>query len=181
MTESLRSKLQSALDREGVFVDPPLDDIGLKSDSWLRFSTMPFPPDVMIFPDEESLQGFVASCIGTGPFRNLEIYKEHGKAVGQQYHLPNGNRVDILCRERLHRGYGSFVVIELKRDHERGTVEQLIDYMEALKSQFPGHDVRGIIVSGREDRILSAELAHAKHHNIEWYCYHVVFEDETKE
>lgn len=169
-------KLYRSLQEAGIYTEPPLDDTGIGLDDWVRFSTGPFPPDAVVFSKEKYLQRFVEDCLGTGVFRNLELYKENRRTVGREYRLPNNMHIDLLCQERTRNGYGALVAIELKRERARGTVEQLIEYIDLLKQQFPSRSVRGIIVSGREDRVGAALLRSQNSHDITWYCYHVEFE-----
>ena len=65
---------------------------------------------------------------------------------------------------------------ELKREHQRGTVDQLLEYLDGLKALYPSRDVRGIIISGREDQVAAALLRGVTRHKIEWLCYDVTFE-----
>ena len=114
--------------------------------------------------------------MGSGVFRNLQVMKRNGKEVGREYRLPSGGQIDVLCEERTRRGKGALVVIELKRDRERGTVEQVIGYLDDLKRSFPSRGVRGIIISGREDQVAAAMLKGVRGYQIDWYCYRVTFE-----
>lgn len=169
-------RLQERANNAGLYSEPPLDDAGLRPDDWIFFSSGPIPPDAMMFSREEDLRQLVEACLGNGVFRNLELYKEAGSITGHEYRLPNGARIDLLCQERTKSGSGALVAMELKRDRERGTVDQMVDYLDALKKYFPQRKVRGIIISGREDRVGSALLKQVDGYEIDWYCYHADFE-----
>ena len=91
--------------------------------------------------------------------------------------MGNGQKIDLLAEEWTRSGQGALVAIELKKSKERGTVEQLVGYIDSLKSDFPGRPVKGIITSGLEDQVSAAVLkGMAPTHDICWYCYHVAFE-----
>jgi hypothetical protein len=158
------------LTEAGIYSEPGLTDSGLRLDDWVCLSTGPFPPDAAVFPKESALQRFVPACLGSGSFRNLELYKVRGGASGREFRLRGGRRIDLLCQERTRAGSGDLVVIELKREHERGTVEQVMGYMDALRLQFPSRKVRAIIVSGREEQVASARLKQVTGYDIRWLC-----------
>ena len=132
--------LQERLKEAGVYTEPPLTDAGLRLGDWVRFSSGPFPPDSAFFPRERDLQRFVEACLGTGPFRNLEPYRVGRRIMWREFRLPDGRKIDLLCQERAKSGRGALVAIELKREHERGTIEQTISYLDALQQL---HPVRG--------------------------------------
>lgn len=167
--EDLKQRLAQA----GVYSDPALTDSGLRQDDWILFATGPFPADSLFFPKERDLQRFVDACLGNGPLRNLEPFREGRRPVAWEYRLPNKLRIDLLCQERTKSGKGALVAIELKRDHEKGTVEQMVRYLDALKRRFPRREVRGIIISGREDQVAATRLKELRGYRVEWLCYHV--------
>jgi len=169
-------RLHDRFSQEGIYTEPPLVDSGLRLDDWLLFSSGPFPPDALVFATEKDLQRFVEACLGSGVFRNLELYRVRGDHSGREYPLSNGQRIDLLCQERTKSGFGALVVIELKREHERGTIDQVIGYLDALKNRFPTRAVRSMIVSGREDQVAAALLKEVTGYDIQWYCYQVNFE-----
>jgi len=169
--ETLDLRLREA----GIYTDPPLVDSGLRLDDWVLFSTGPFPPDSSFFPKEKDLKRFVEACLGSGVFRNLELCKLPGRQSGREFRLPDGRKIDLLCQERTRSGNGALVAIELKCEHERGTVEQLISYLDALKDIYPSRDVKGIIISGRENQVASAVLRNMTGYDIKWFCYQVTF------
>lgn len=171
-----REHLHQHLMEAGVYTEPPLVDLGLRLDDWVLFSTGPFPPDAAFFPREKDLQSFVEACLGSGVFRNLESYRPHGRTSCREYRLPNGDKIDLLCQERTRSGTGALVAVELKRERERGTVEQMISYLNALKALFPSRAIKGVIISGREDQVASALLSGITDYDIKWYCYQVTFE-----
>ena len=160
-----------------MYTEPRLADPGLRLDDWVWLSTGPFPPDSALFPRESDLQRFVQACLGSGVFRTLELFKAKGHASGREFRLPDGRRIDLLCQERAKAGNGALVVIELKREHERGTVEQVMSYVDALKLLYPSRVVRALIVSGREDQVASVRLGQISGYDIRWLCYHVTFTD----
>lgn len=167
--------LDGRLAEAGIYAEPRLADLSLRLDDWVLFSTGPFPPDSAFFPKEKDLQKFVESCLGTGNFKNLERLRLPGRSTGREFRLPSGERIDILCQERTRYGAGALVAIELKRDHERGTVEQMVGYLDALRELFPSRPVRGIIISGREERVAAEVLKQHSTYQIEWLCYQVEF------
>lgn len=174
------AEIEARFTEAGIYTEPRLADSGLRLDDWVWFSTGPFPPDSAFFPREADLQRFVQACIGSGAFRNLELCKVKGHASGREFRLPDGRRIDLLCQERTKSGTGGLVVIELKREHERGTVEQVMSYIDALKQLYPSRAVRAIIVSGREDQVASVRLGQVTGYDIRWLCYDVTFNELSK-
>jgi len=65
--------------------------------------------------------------------------------------------------------------MELKREHERGIVEQMIGYLDSLKGMFSEREVRGIIISGREDAVAATVLQGVSKYENSWFCYQVTF------
>ena len=51
-----------------------------------------------------------------------------------------------------------------------------MEYLKALKSMFSSRDVRGIIISGREDQVAATVLSEMGGYDIKWYCYRVSFD-----
>jgi len=94
---------------------------------------------------------------------------------GHEFCLDDGERIDLLCQERTRTGFEALVAIELKRGGGRGSVEQMLGYLKALRKQFPTRDVRGIIVSGQEDPATAALLKDLSGYRIELLCYQVTF------
>jgi hypothetical protein len=90
----------------------------------------------------------------------------------RQARLERGT-VDILCRDKATN---DFVVIELKaREPNKGTLEQLVDYMreiERSRAKPANVGVRGIIVSGRPDDRIMNDLP-AVTYRVDWLCYRV--------
>lgn len=170
--EGLGGRLAEA----GIYTEPKLGDLALRLDDWVLFSTGPFPPDSAFFPKERDLQRFVESCLGTGNFRNLELLRLPGRITGREFRLPSGHRIDLLCQERTRHGPGALVAIELKREHERGTVEQMVGYLDALRQLYPERPVRGLIISGREDQVAAGMLKQYSAYQIDWLCYQVEFQ-----
>jgi hypothetical protein len=152
------AQLEERLKEAGIYTEPPLADSAVRLDDWLLFSTGPFPPDSAFFSKEKDLQRFVEACLGNGAFRNLELFRSPGRASGREFRLPGGHRIDLLCQERTKSGVGALVAIELKRSQERGTVEQMVGYLEELKRLYPSRHVRGIIIAGREDQVAATLL-----------------------
>lgn len=168
------AQLETLLEESGIYTEPKIAASSLRLDDWILFSTGPFPRDAAFFPKEKDLQRFVQSCLGSGAFRNLELFKAGGSS-GREFRLPSGLRIDLLCQERTKSGVGALVAIELKRSHERGTIEQMVGYLEALKQLYPSRHVRGIIISGREDQVAATLLKDVTGHDIAWLCYDVTF------
>lgn len=174
-TPAVLEQIAQRFQEAGLYFDCPVSDSSLRPDDYVWISTGPFPPDAMLFPREADLRKFVLACLGSGAFRQLEPLK--GQSKGLEFSLPDGSRVDLLCQERAKSGAGALVAIEFKRDHQRGTIEQLIGYIEQLKVMFPGRPVKGIVISGREDQALAARLPiMAQGYDIRWFCYQVSFD-----
>lgn len=174
LSQRFLSKLRERLSANGVYTEPPIDSKGLRGRDWIYFARGPFPPDELLFPRERDLLRFVSACIGTGVFRDLRPAR-FARNGGREYRLPDGRRIDLLCEEKSNSGSGALVAIELKQDRERGVVEQLTEYLDALKALYPHRAVRGIIITGRESRIGSKVLKNLDGYSIEWYCYEVAF------
>jgi hypothetical protein len=170
-------RVDTRLMEAGIYTEPRVTDSGLRLDDWVLLSTGPFPPDSTLFPRESDLQRFVQACLGSGVFRNLELYRGRGNGSGREFRLPSGQRIDLLCQERTRTGHGALVVIELKREHERGTVDQVMGYIDELKKLFPARAVKSIIVSGREDQVASVRLRQVTGYDIRWLCYQVRFDE----
>lgn len=175
-TKVFLNRLEGQLEKAGIYTETRLSDSGLLLDDWVLFSTGPFPPDSWFFPREDDLRRFVEACLGKGKFRNLHICRFPGHKSGREYQLGDGRKIDLLCEERTKKGPGALVAIELKREHELGTVTQLIGYMDALRQLYPSRDVKGIIISGREERAESMVLRTVAGYDIEWFCYQVKFD-----
>jgi hypothetical protein len=171
------AQLGERLNEAGIYTEPPLANPEVRLDDWVLFSKGPFPPDSTIFSKEKDLQRFVEACLGKGTFRNLELFRAPGPVSGREFRLPSGHRIDLLCQERTKSGVGALVAIELKRSQERGTLEQMVGYLEELKQLHPCRHVRGIIISGREDQVAASLLKEQKGYDIGWLCYHVQFSD----
>jgi hypothetical protein len=152
-----------------------LIDPGLRLDDWVLFSTGPFPAASAFFSRESDLQRFVEACLGSSVFRNLEPFKPDGRRSCREFRLPDGRRIDLLCQERTKSGKGALVAIELKREQQRGTVQQLVEYLDALKRMFPSRTVKGVIISGREDQVAATMLKSVVGYDIQWFCYDVSF------
>ena len=167
-------RLGQRLAASGVYTEPPLDSKGLRGSDWVYFANGPFPPDAMLFPKERDLLRFVSACIGTGAFRDLRPARI-ARNGGREFRLPDGRRIDLLCEEKSASGKGALVAIELKQDRERGVVVQMVEYLDALKVLYPERPVRGIIITGREDRVGATMLRRFEGHEIDWFCYEVSF------
>ena len=73
--------LEDLLKEAGIYTEPPLADSAVRLDDWVLFSTGPFPPDSAFFPKEKDLQRFVEACLGSGAFRNLELFRSPGRVI----------------------------------------------------------------------------------------------------
>jgi len=169
------ASLQERLNQSNIYTDPPLIDSGLRLDDWVLFSTGPFPAASTFFSKESDLQRFVEACLGSSVFRNLEPFKVDGRRSCREFRLPGGRRIDLLCQERAKSGQGALVAIELKREQQRGTVQQMVEYLDALKQLYPTRTVKGLIVSGREDQVAATMLKSIVGYDIQWFCYDVSF------
>lgn len=169
------ASLQERLNQSSIYTEPPLTDSGLRLDDWVLFSTGPFPAAAAFFSKESDLQRFVEACLGSSVFRNLEPFKPDGRRSCREFRLPDGRRIDLLCQERTKSGKGALVAIELKREQQRGTLQQLVEYLDALKQLYPSRTVKGIIVSGREDQVAATMLKSVVGYDIQWFCYDVSF------
>ena len=64
----------------------------------MQLSRLRFAPDELFFKNEQLLEDFLVAGIGRfGPLRDLEREE-------QEFRLPSGRRIDILCRERRRDG-----------------------------------------------------------------------------
>lgn len=171
------AEIDTRLAEAKIYTDPKLTDPGLRRADWIWLSTGPFPPDSALFPKEKDMQRFVQACLGTSKFRNLHLFKAGGYPSGREFRLPDGRRIDLLCEERTRTGRGALVVIELKREHERGTVEQVMGYIDEIRKMFPNREIRALIVSGREEKVAAMRLGQVTGYDIRWLCYHVNFEE----
>ena len=169
-------RIGKRLEAEGIYTEPPLSAPGLRRGAWILFSTGPFPADSLLFSSERELQRFIEACIGSGVFRDLRPYHEGRKNMSREYRVPSDKRIDLLCEVKSRTGDGALVAIELKRERERGTVDQMVEYLDELATVFPARTVRGLIVTGREDRVGAAMRRAADRYEIDWYCYKVSFE-----
>lgn len=175
-TTAALARIGNSLAEVGVYSEPPLSGDGLRRDDWILFSTGPLPPDSLLFAREADLARFFEACLGSGPFRLLRPYKEGRKNRSREFRLPSGNRIDLLCEESRRSGKGGLVAVELKRERQRGTIEQMVEYLDELRKLFPDREVRGLIITGREDRVGAALIHEAAGHAIDWFCYRVEFE-----
>ena len=175
ISQQFLRQLHERFEQAGLHTNPTQVDEALRPGDWVRFSTEPFPPDLLSFAKEKDLQRFVKACLGNRVFRGLEIYKDRIRVEGHEFCLDDGERIDLLCQERTRTGFEALVAIELKRGGGRGSVEQMLGYLKALRKQFPTRDVRGIIVSGQEDPATAALLKDLSGYRIELLCYQVTF------
>lgn len=169
------TRLDEDLRAAGIYTEPSLVDSSLKLDDWVLFAKSPFLPQAIYFPKERDLQHFVEACIGSGPFRHLEACRLPGVKSGREFRLPSG-RIDLLCQERSRSGQGALVAIEFKRKNDRGTVVQMVSYLNELRTLYPSRRVRGMIISGSDDPVAAAVLKEFRGHEIECLCYSVKFE-----
>lgn len=71
------------------------------------------------------------------------------------------------------------VAFELKRESQRGAVEQLVGYLSSLEECYPGRSVSGVIISGATDPVALEALDRWKNRfRLTWYRYSVAFERE---
>lgn len=167
-------RLDDDLRAAGIHSEPPIVSPFLRPGDWVRFSRSPFPPTPIFFPKEKDLQSFVEACIGNGPFRDLEPVPR--LKSGSEFRLPSRERIDFLCQERTKSGTGALVAIEFKRTSKRGTFMQMVGYLNQLQELNAFRPVRGIVISGSEDRLAASVLKNFRDHNIDWYRYSVTFE-----
>ncbi len=174
---SFLASLQERLNQSSIYTEPPLVDSGLRLDDWVLFSTGPFPAAATFFSKESDLQRFVEACLGSSVFRNLEPFKPDGRRSCREFRLPDGRRIDLLCQERAKSGKGALVAIEVKREQQRGTFQQLVEYLDALTLLYPSRTVKGLIISGREDQVAATMLKSIAKYDIQWFCYDVSFRE----
>lgn len=165
--------LEHELEAAGIYTHRPLSSPALGRDDWVRLSRLRFAPDELFFDNEQRLKDFLLAGIGRfGFLRDLEREE-------QEFALPSGRRIDILCRDRRRGGRGDLVAIELKKAKDAdGVVTQIVRYLEELAAHplAKGRKVRGIIVSGQADDVEAGLLASERRFRIEWYCYKVSLE-----
>lgn len=171
------ASLQDRLNHASIYTEPPLIDSGLRLDDWVLFSTGPFPAAAAFFSKESDLQRFVEASLGSSVFRNLEPFKPDGRRSCREFRLPDGRRIDLLCQERGKSGKGALVAIELKREQQRGTVQQMVEYLDALKQLYPLRTAKGLIITGREDQVSATLLKGIVGYDIQWFCYDVSFKE----
>jgi hypothetical protein len=169
----LLKQLASRLAHEGIHTDRMLTAPGLKADDWVRFARIQFPPDRALFPREHLLQQFLRAAVGTfGPLKNLRLIKE-------QYRLSTGGRIDLLCEDASRDRRGALVAIELKRDTDQRTMQQVVSYLQDLRRERLAEGrrgVRAIVISGDEDRVGRDLAKVATEFDIQWYRYSVSLE-----
>ncbi len=165
--------LEQALEAAKIYTHRPVSSPALKRNDVVQLSRLRFAPDELFFENEQLLQDFLFAGIGQfGPLRDLE-------RAEQEFALPSGRSIDILCRERRKDGRGDLVVVELKKAKKaRGVVTQIVGYLQELSAHplAKGRKVRGIIVSGRGDDVEAGTLASERRFRIEWYHYKVSLE-----
>lgn len=148
-----QSQLADAIVKKGIHVSPPIADAVVQRKDWIRFSTTPIPPESLLFPSEKDLRQFVVASIGRGVFRNLQLHRENGVLRCREYKLANGKRIDLLCDEKVSSGPTRLVAIELKRGSGAEAAYQIVDYLEGLRRQFKGRQVRGIVITGIDEPV----------------------------
>lgn len=174
------TQIDQAFVEAGLHCRPRLTEPGLRRGDWVLVSTETIPPELLLFRDERQLRTFVKECLGTGPFRNLELFDSGSGSSSEEFRLPDGRRIDLVCQERAKSGPGALVAIEFERGHEQGSAEQLIGYLKALEALYPKRHVKGLVVSGREDRVPDARLPETgQGYDIRWLCYRVSFHEVT--
>lgn len=153
-TREFRQAMATAFGQAGIYTFPGLAEPSLMRQDWVRFSRVPFLAAEALFPSEEDLEKFIAQLLGAvDPFRDLRLIK-------RQQRIRNC-RLDILAEERSAFGRGTLVVIELKKASGETAVRQVVRYMKAVRRspQHEGRDVRGLVVTGRPDRLAAEEAA----------------------
>ena len=87
--------------------------------------------------------------------RNLEIIEQGLKLIRRQYKTKYGV-IDILCFDKE----GNRVAIEVKKYTDTNSPGQLSKYVFALKKEFPGSFVRGILVSSKISKEIMELCSH---------------------
>jgi Endonuclease NucS len=161
-TKGFLADLARRLADEHIYSRPLLTESGLERSDRVQFALVPFSPDAMLFDKERDFRAFIEAAVGTfGPLKGLRL-------KGIEYRLRSGRRIDLLCEEK--GPHGALVAVELKTTEGDGVVNQLTRYLDELKQESiaRGRDVRGIIISGREDETVAESLA--RRSDIQWYC-----------
>ena len=98
--------LEQELKAAGIYTHRPVSSPALRRDDVVQLSRLRFAPDELFFKNEQLLQDFLVAGVGQfGPLRDLEREE-------QEFTLPSGRRIDILCRERRRDGRGDLVAVE---------------------------------------------------------------------
>jgi hypothetical protein len=175
LTPTVRAKLVAALTAAGLHVSPELVDAAVGQDRFLAISRHPIQPDAFLFKKEAHLEDFVEASLGVDVLRNLTLYRDNHGRPGRQFKIGR-LCIDLLCREALSPDKWGLVAIELKREEApRGTLSQIMEYLESLQKIFPGRALRGIIISSSEEAIDSKVLGeqHSLPFRVDWLRYRV--------
>jgi hypothetical protein len=175
LTPTVRAKLVTALRSAGLHVAPELVDAAVGQDRFLAISRHPLQPDAFLFKKEAHLEDFVEASLGVDVLRNLTLYRGADGRPGRQFKVGR-LCVDLLCRETLSPNKWGLVAIELKREEApRGTLSQIMEYLESLQKIFPGRPLRGIIISSSEEAIDAKVLGeqHSLPFRVDWLRYRV--------
>lgn len=177
LAPTLRKKLTSAFTAAGLHVSADVGDPAVGQDTFLAISTHPIKPEAFLFAKEVHLEGFVEASLGIGPLKNLSLFQASDERSGRQFRI-GGKVVDLLCKEALGSDRWGLVAIELKRDEApRGTLTQMVEYLDLLHKSFPDRSLRGIIVSSSEDAIDRKVLGEQPlRFRVDWLRYKVSFE-----
>lgn len=115
-------------------------------------------PDVQQFPE---------TVISSALARDLEAIGKDLDLVKHQYGLESGNRIDILCKDKV----GRYVVVEVKKSATKSVLDQLLGYMVELKEQHPEKEVKGIVMTNSYDADLDRKIRLLKGSGIELRYY----------
>ncbi|MFN2317153.1 MAG: hypothetical protein ABR602_10755 [Gemmatimonadales bacterium] len=165
--------LSSALDAARICHD--LDRRRVAPNTWIKFGRVPIEEDRHRFPEEAAIRTFVKKALGQGIFRNLRPLRSRIRQSGKEFRLLDNTRVDLLCEEKLGRRWTGLVAIEFKHQRVREAPAQMIAYLTQLRREFPGRQVRGLIITSEEDAQVATLLLNIRGFDIEWITYRVDF------
>jgi hypothetical protein len=124
-----------------------------------------------LFYMEKQLEDFlIQNWENTDLGKRMDLIIEEGELISQQYRTDIGP-IDILAKDKQT---GNYVVIELKKNQTSDdTVGQIARYMGWVQERLNGKDVKGIIISGANDKKL--EYAAKMFPQVEVYTYSIDF------
>jgi hypothetical protein len=133
------------------------------------------------YPAGEKGKLFASEAKFQRAFVDKGVFKKLGlpEIVSEEYRPKGVTKIlDLLCREPS----GGYVVVELKNaDGNHRAVEQVLEYIGAVRTEKPNSEVRGILITGTVDPgTLHAVYGLDREHLITWYQYWITREGEIR-